>query len=61
VPERVEICEDLANPIMTFPIKKRICTELFIDGKHEQFIHKRWIRNSWSDLLERVVTTSALM
>jgi len=49
----VEICEDLANPMMTFPIKKRINTDLFIDGKHELYIHKRLIKNSRSDLFER--------
>jgi len=42
-----------ANPIMTFPIVKRINTELFIDGKHELYIHKRRMKNSWSNLLER--------
>jgi len=42
------------NLIMTFPIKKRITTELFIDGKNELYIHKRWIMSSWLDLLERV-------
>jgi len=57
----VEVCEDLANPITTFPIKKRINNDLFIDGKHELYIHKRRIKNSWSDLLERVVTTSVQM
>jgi len=45
--------EDLANPIVTFPIKKRINTELFIDWKHELYIHKRRIKNSVLDLLER--------
>jgi len=49
------------SPIMTFPIKKRINTELFIDGKHELYIHERRIKYSWWDLLERVVTTSAQM
>jgi len=44
--------EILANPKVTFPIKKRINTELFIDGKHELYIHKRWIKNP--DLLKRV-------
>jgi len=43
--------EDFANPIVTFPIKKRINTKLFIDGKHELYIHKRQIKNSWWDLL----------
>jgi len=28
------------NPIMTFPIKKTISTELFIDRKHVLFINK---------------------
>jgi len=28
------------NPIMTFSIRKRIDTGLFIDGKHELYIHK---------------------
>jgi len=37
---------------MTFPINKRINTELFIDGKHELYIHMRQIKNTWSDLLE---------
>jgi len=40
--------EDLNNPI-----KKRINTELFINGKYELYIHKRQIKNSWSDLLDR--------
>jgi len=47
--------EDLANPIMTFPIKKR---KLFIDGKHEIYKHKRWIKNSWLDLLEKEIQTA---
>jgi len=38
--------EDLPNPIVTFPIKKRINTELFIDGKHELYVNKRQIKNS---------------
>jgi len=38
---------------MAFPIKKGVNTELFIDGKYELQIHKRQIKNSWSDLLER--------
>jgi len=46
--------EDHINPIMTFPIKKRIDTELFFDGKLELYIHKRRIykidRNSESDV-----------
>jgi len=29
---------------MTFPIKKRINTEMFIDGKHEFYIHKIQIK-----------------
>jgi len=32
------------NLIMTFSIKKRIDTELFIDGKLELYIHKRRIK-----------------
>jgi len=32
--------EDLKNPISDLPIKKRINTELFIDGKHKLYIHK---------------------
>jgi len=43
----------LANPIMTFPIKKRINSELFIDGKYELYIQKGQIKNSQLDLLER--------
>jgi len=43
----------LANPIMTFPIKKRINTELFINGKYELYINKGKIKDSRSDLLER--------
>jgi len=43
----------LAIPIVAFPIKKRINTELFIEGKCKLYIHKRRIKNSWSDLLER--------
>jgi len=43
---------------MTFPIQKRNNTEPFIDGKHELYIQKRQIKNSWLDLSERVVTTS---
>jgi len=38
--------EDLANPIMSFPIKKRINTELFIDGKYELYVNKGQIKNS---------------
>jgi len=40
------------NPIMTFPIKKRINTELFIDEKHELYKHKRRIKKSLLGLLE---------
>jgi len=32
------------NPIMTFPIKKRINTVLFIDGKQNLYIHMGWIK-----------------
>jgi len=35
----------LANPIMTFPIKKIINTELFIDRKYELYMHKGWVKN----------------
>jgi len=39
--ERAKVCGNLkkilANPIVTFPIKKRINTELFTDGKHALF------------------------
>jgi len=48
------------NPVVTFPIKKRINTELFIDGKHELYIHKRRIKNSWLDLLERVIVETSV-
>jgi len=30
--------EGLANPIVTFPIKKKINTGLFINGKHKIYI-----------------------
>jgi len=36
--------EDLVNPIMTFPIKERINTALFIDGKYELYIHTKRIK-----------------
>jgi len=29
---------------MTFPNKKRIIAELFIEGKHELYLHKWWIK-----------------
>jgi len=46
--------QDSVNPIMmTFPIKKRINTELFIHGKPELYIHNRRIKNSWPDPWER--------
>jgi len=38
------LCRDEQNPIMTFPIKKRISTDLFIDRKHELYIHKGRIK-----------------
>jgi len=41
------------KPNSDLPFKKRINTELFFDGKYELYIHKRRIRNSWPDLLER--------
>jgi len=49
------------TPIATLPIKKRSNTVLFIDGKRELYIHKRKIKNFYSDLLERVVATSVQM
>jgi len=41
------------KPIMTFPIKKRINTGLFIDGKQKLYIHKGQIKK-WSDLKKEV-------
>jgi len=38
------------NPMETFPIKKRINTELFIDGKQGLYIQKARIKKL-SDLL----------
>jgi len=35
---------DHENPIMTFPIKKTINTELFVDGKEKLYIHKGRIK-----------------
>jgi len=39
------------NPVMTFPIKKRIYAELFIYGKQGYFIKKVKVKKL-SDLLE---------
>jgi len=39
------------NPVMIFPIKMRINTELFISGKQGLYIHKERIKKL-SDLLE---------
>jgi len=56
---RARVCGKSAkiwqNQIVTFPIKKRIHTDLFIDGKRELLIHERRIKNFWADLSECVV------
>jgi len=61
--ERGRVCSKPAKiwQIVTFPIKKRINTELLIDGKHELYIHERRIKNSRLDFLGRVVETSVQM
>jgi len=40
------------NPILNFPIKKRIKTELFIDGKQELYMHKGRIKTSGREVTE---------
>jgi len=40
---RERMCE---NPMMTFPIKKRIHTELFIDRTAALYILESWIRDT---------------
>jgi len=43
---------DSENQVMTYPFKKRINTELFIDGKHGAGLHIKGRIKKFSDFTE---------
>jgi len=53
----VHVRVNVRNPVMTFPIKKRIYAELFIDERAALYIGENWIRVVTNEGYQRVETS----